>query len=219
MTPLLEIRNVSKSFAIRGGNLLVLDNINETAMAGELIALTGPSGAGKSTLMNIIGGLDKPTDGKIIFQGSDIYSMSENELNAYRGKNMGFIFQFHYLLEDFTALENIMLPMLIAGAAKDTAEKRAAELIASVGLTERSAHLPSELSGGEQQRIAVARAVANNPRLILADEPTGNLDKTNSAAVLEILKNQAESGVCVIIVTHDENIADACHRRVTLQKL
>lgn len=219
MTPLLEIRNVSKSFAIRGGNLLVLDNINETAMAGELIALTGPSGAGKSTLMNIIGGLDKPTDGKIIFQGSDIYSMPENELNAYRGKNMGFIFQFHYLLEDFTALENIMLPMLIAGAAKDTAEKRAAELIASVGLTERSAHLPSELSGGEQQRIAVARAVANNPRLILADEPTGNLDKTNSAAVLEILKNQAESGVCVIIVTHDENIAGACHRRVTLQKL
>lgn len=219
MTPLLEIRNVSKSFAIRGGNLLVLDNINETAMAGELIALTGPSGAGKSTLMNIIGGLDKPTDGKIIFQGSDIYSMPENELNAYRGKNMGFIFQFHYLLEDFTALENIMLPMLIAGAAKDTAEKRAAELIASVGLTERSAHLPSELSGGEQQRIAVARAVANNPRLILADEPTGNLDKTNSAAVLEILKNQAENGVCVIIVTHDENIAGACHRRVTLQKL
>ena len=197
----------------------MLDNISETAMAGELIALTGPSGAGKSTLMNIIGGLDKPTDGKIIFQGSDIYSMPENELNAYRGKNMGFIFQFHYLLEDFTALENIMLPMLIAGAAKDTAEKRAAELIASVGLTERSAHLPSELSGGEQQRIAVARAVANNPRLILADEPTGNLDKTNSAAVLEILKNQAESGVCVIIVTHDENIAGACHRRVTLQKL
>ena len=216
---LLEIKNVSKSFDMKGSSLLVIDNFNFSADKGDLIALTGPSGAGKSTLLHIIGGLDKPTKGSIIFNDIDIYSMKESELNVYRGKNMGFVFQFHYLLEDFTALENIMIPMLIHGTGKQEVEKRAEDLIKSVGLYERKNHYPSELSGGEQQGIAVARALSNKPEIILADEPTGNLDKANSLAVLEILKEQADNGVCVIIVTHDEYIASECRKHIVMQKL
>lgn len=215
---LLEIKDIRKSFKVRDNELLVLDRINEVADKGELIALVGPSGAGKSTLMNIIGGLDKPTSGSIIFKDSDIYKMSELELNKYRGKYMGFIFQFHYLLEDFTALENVMMPMLLNGVSQNSAKERALELIEKTGLLDRAGHYPSELSGGEQQRIAVARALSNKPELILADEPTGNLDKNNSIIVLDMLKKQAESGVCVIVVTHDEYIASSCNRQIVLQK-
>lgn len=215
---LLEIKDIRKSFKVRDNELLVLDGINEVADKGELIALVGPSGAGKSTLMNIIGGLDKPTSGSIIFKDSDIYKMSELELNKYRGKYMGFIFQFHYLLEDFTALENVMMPMLLNGVSQNSAKDRALELIEKTGLLDRAGHYPSELSGGEQQRIAVARALSNKPELILADEPTGNLDKNNSIIVLDMLKKQAESGVCVIVVTHDEYIASSCNRQIVLQK-
>lgn len=215
---LLEIKDIRKSFKVRDNELLVLDGINEVADKGELIALVGPSGAGKSTLMNIIGGLDKPTSGSIIFKGSDIYKMGELELNKYRGRYMGFIFQFHYLLEDFTALENVMMPMLLNGASQNSAKERALELIETTGLLDRAGHYPSELSGGEQQRIAVARALSNKPELILADEPTGNLDKHNSVVVLDMLKKQAENGVCVIVVTHDEYIASSCDRQIVLQK-
>lgn len=215
---LLEIKDIRKSFKVRDNELLVLDGINEVADKGELIALVGPSGAGKSTLMNIIGGLDKPTSGSIIFKGSDIYKMGELELNKYRGRYMGFIFQFHYLLEDFTALENVMMPMLLNGVSQNSAKERALELIEKTGLLDRAGHYPSELSGGEQQRIAVARALSNKPELILADEPTGNLDKHNSIVVLDMLKKQAESGVCVIVVTHDEYIASSCDRQIVLQK-
>lgn len=216
---LLEIKNVSKSFNMKGSTLQVINNFNFTAEKGDLIALTGPSGAGKSTLLHIIGGLDKPTEGSVIFNNIDIYNMKETELNIYRGKNMGFVFQFHYLLDDFTAFENIMTPMLIHNVPKGEAEKRAEYLIKNVGLYERRNHYPSELSGGEQQRIAVARALSNKPEIILADEPTGNLDKANSLAVLDILKQQSESGVCVIIVTHDEYIAEECKKHIVMEKL
>lgn len=216
---LLEIKNVSKSFDMKGNVLNVINDFNLTAEKGDLIALTGPSGAGKSTLLHIIGGLDKPTTGNVIFNNIDIYNMKEAELNVYRGKNMGFVFQFHYLLDDFTALENIMMPMLIHNTLKSEAEKRAEELIKKIGLYERRNHYPSELSGGEQQRIAVARALSNKPDIILADEPTGNLDKSNSLAVFEILRQQAEEGVCVIIVTHDEYIASECEKNIIMQKL
>lgn len=216
---LLEIKNVSKSFNMKGSTLQVINNFNFTAEKGDLIALTGPSGAGKSTLLHIIGGLDKPTEGSVIFNNIDIYNMKETELNIYRGKNMGFVFQFHYLLDDFTAFENIMTPMLIHNVPKGEAEKRAEDLIKNVGLYERRNHYPSELSGGEQQRIAVARALSNKPEIILADEPTGNLDKANSLAVLDILKQQSESGVCVIIVTHDEYIAEECKKHIVMEKL
>lgn len=215
----LEIKNISKSYDMKGSSLLVIDDFSYKAEKGDLISLTGPSGAGKSTLLNIIGGLDKPTKGNILFDGKDLYSRKESELNSYRGKNMGFIFQFHYLLDDFNALENIMMPMLIHNISKSEAEKRACELIESVGLSDRKNHYPNELSGGEQQRIAVARALAMKPDIILADEPTGNLDKANSKAVIDILKKQSENGVCVIIVTHDDFIASECIKHITMQKL
>lgn len=215
----LEIKNISKSYEMKDSSLLVIDNFSYTAEKGDLISLTGPSGAGKSTLLHIIGALDKPTKGNILFNGEDLYSKKENELNLYRGKHMGFIFQFHYLLDDFSAIENIMMPMLINNTPKDKAYEKAIKLIESVGLLNRKDHFPNELSGGEQQRIAVARALSMSPDIILADEPTGNLDKANSLAVLEILKKQAENGVCVIIVTHDDVIASECSKHITMQKL
>lgn len=215
----LEIKNISKSYEMKDSSLLVIDNFSYTAEKGDLISLTGPSGAGKSTLLHMIGALDKPTKGNILFNGEDLYSKKENELNLYRGKHMGFIFQFHYLLDDFSAIENIMMPMLINNTPKDKAYEQAIKLIESVGLLNRKDHFPNELSGGEQQRIAVARALSMSPDIILADEPTGNLDKANSLAVLEILKKQAENGVCVIIVTHDDVIASECSKHITMQKL
>lgn len=215
----LEIKNISKSYEMKDSSLLVIDNFSYTAEKGDLISLTGPSGAGKSTLLHMIGALDKPTKGNILFNGEDLYSKKESELNLYRGKHMGFIFQFHYLLDDFSAIENIMMPMLINNTPKDKAYEQAIKLIESVGLLNRKDHFPNELSGGEQQRIAVARALSMSPDIILADEPTGNLDKANSLAVLEILKKQAENGVCVIIVTHDDFIASECSKHITMQKL
>lgn len=215
----LEIKNISKSYEMKDSSLLVIDNFSYTAEKGDLISLTGPSGAGKSTLLHMIGALDKPTKGNILFNGEDLYSKKESELNLYRGNHMGFIFQFHYLLDDFSAIENIMMPMLINNTPKDKAYEKAIKLIESVGLLNRKDHFPNELSGGEQQRIAVARALSMSPDIILADEPTGNLDKANSLAVLEILKKQAENGVCVIIVTHDDVIASECSKHITMQKL
>ena len=215
----LEIKNISKSYEMKDSSLLVIDNFSYTAEKGDLISLTGPSGAGKSTLLHMIGALDKPTKGNILFNGEDLYSKKESELNLYRGKHIGFIFQFHYLLDDFSAIENIMMPMLINNTPKDKAYEKAIKLIESVGLLNRKDHFPNELSGGEQQRIAVARALSMSPDIILADEPTGNLDKANSLAVLEILKKQAENGVCVIIVTHDDVIASECSKHITMQKL
>lgn len=215
----LEIKNISKSYEMKDSSLLVIDNFSYTAEKGDLISLTGPSGAGKSTLLHMIGALDKPTKGNILFNGEDLYSKKESELNLYRGKHMGFIFQFHYLLDDFSAIENIMMPMLINNTPKDKAYEQAIKLIESVGLLNRKDHFPNELSGGEQQRIAVARALSMSPDIILADEPTGNLDKANSLAILEILKKQAENGVCVIIVTHDDVIASECSKHITMQKL
>lgn len=215
----LEIKNISKSYEMKDSSLLVIDNFSYTAEKGDLISLTGPSGAGKSTLLHMIGALDKPTKGNILFNEEDLYSKKEGELNLYRGKHMGFIFQFHYLLDDFSAIENIMMPMLINNTPKDKAYEQAIKLIESVGLLNRKDHFPNELSGGEQQRIAVARALSMSPDIILADEPTGNLDKANSLAVLEILKKQAENGVCVIIVTHDDVIASECSKHITMQKL
>ena len=216
---LLEIKSICRSFHHRGSELVVLKDINNYIEKGELVALTGPSGAGKSTLMHIMGGLDKPTSGEIIFNDNNIYNMDEESLNKYRGIHMGFIFQFHYLLEDFTALENVMIPMLLSGKNEKDALIRAKELVELVGLKERLNHFPAELSGGEQQRIAVARAIANNPDIILADEPTGNLDKANSLLVLDILKEHSKKGASIVIVTHDEYIASECTRKIELQKI
>lgn len=215
----LEISNISKSYKMKENSLLVIDNFSYKAEKGDLIGLQGPSGAGKSTLLHMIGGLDKPDSGSILFNGENIYNMKEHELNIYRGTNMGFIFQFHYLLDDFTALENVMLPMMLHNKNKQEILKQSELLLEKVGLINRKDHYPKELSGGEQQRIAVARALSMNPDIILADEPTGNLDKSNSKLVLDILKEQSEKGVCVIIVTHDDYIASECSKHITMEKL
>ncbi len=216
---MLELKDISKSYTIGENTLTVLDGFNETINEGELIALVGPSGAGKSTLLHIAGGLDAPSGGQVLFEGRSIYSLKEAELNRYRGSHVGFVFQSHYLLDDFTALENIMLPRLILGGDKKNAEKDAKALIESVGLSDRAGHFPSELSGGEQQRVAVARALVNGPKILLADEPTGNLDRGNSDAVMDILASLSEKGVSVVIVTHDEALASRCRRRIRLEKI
>ncbi len=216
---MLELKNISKSYDMVDGSLTVLKDFNEVINEGELIALVGPSGAGKSTLMHIAGGLDKPTSGKVLFKGQSIYDFKEADLNHYRGNHVGFVFQSHYLLDDFTAKENIMLPFIILGGNKKDAEIRANELLNSVGLSDRANHYPSELSGGEQQRISVARALVNSPKILLADEPTGNLDRANSDGVINILSSLSEKGVSVVIVTHDEAIASKCRRRIRLEKI
>lgn len=216
---MLELKNISKSYEVGENSLVVLSDFNETIEKGELIAIVGPSGAGKSTLLHIAGGLDAPSGGEVFFEGRSIYSLKEADLNGYRGNSVGFVFQSHYLLDDFTALENVMLPKLILGGDKKSTEKEARALIESVGLSDRLSHFPSELSGGEQQRIAVARALINNPKILLADEPTGNLDRGSSDAVMDILISLSEKGVSVVIVTHDEALSSRCRRLIRLKKI
>ncbi len=216
----LEIQNICKDFIVGSTKLTVLDNINISFEKGEIVALCGPSGAGKSTLMNIIGGLDKPTSGEIIYNGENIISKSETELDNYRGREVGFVFQSSYLLDDFTALENVMMPYQLSfNDDSKTAKKYALKLLEDFQLMDRKDHYPKELSGGEQQRIAVARAIINSPNIILADEPTGNLDRTNSNYLIELLQTLAsEKNITVIVVTHDELIANKLDRIIKLEK-
>lgn len=216
---LISLKNVVKSYPVGREELLVLDNISLDIDEGDLLAVTGPSGAGKSTLMHIMGGLEKPNSGDVLFNGAEIYNLHGTDLDKYRNQNVGFVFQSHYLLDDFTALENVAVPALFAGANMREASERAETLLASVGLSDRTGHFPKELSGGEQQRVALARALMNNPTMILADEPTGNLDKANSRTVQDILFALRDIGIAVVIVTHDQQIADQCGRVFHLQKV
>src|SRR5512141_2023644 len=183
MNPLLEVTDLCKSFGTKAGKVDVLKGINLGIAAGETIALVGASGAGKSTLLHIMGTLDRPTSGKVVFDGVDVFSGSEASLAQFRNRSIGFVFQFHHLLPEFTALENAMMPALISGMKKDEAARIAGQLLGDVGLSHRVTHRPGELSGGEQQRVAIARALVLSPKLLLADEPTGNLDTATSLAM------------------------------------
>jgi lipoprotein-releasing system ATP-binding protein len=185
---------------------------------GERVAIVGPSGAGKSTLLQIVGGLDKPNSGAVLFNGENVFDKKGKELDKYRNEFVGFVFQFHYLLEDFTAVENVMMPALIAGRNRAEAESDARELLGKVGLSERAEHFPVEMSGGEQQRTAIARALMNKPKMILADEPTGSLDRKNSDEILSMFDMMKEDGISVLIVTHDEGIAGSCDRTIKMEK-
>jgi lipoprotein-releasing system ATP-binding protein len=210
---MIELDNITRSF----GSLQVLKGISLKVDKGEIISITGPSGAGKTTLLQIMGSLDKPDTGRVLYDGRDITTMGEKELSSFRGSHIGFVFQFHQLLPEFTAKENIMIPMLIAGKNMHDAASRASELLEMLGLKDRSEHKPSELSGGEKQRIAVARALANKPDVILADEPSGSLDTRNKEELHNLFfKLRDMLGQTFVIVTHDESLASMTDRTIHL---
>ncbi len=191
--------------------------INLEFKKGEFIAITGPSGCGKSTMLNLLGALDKPTSGKIMIEGTDISTLNDNELAFIRGKKIGFIFQTFNLIPRLTALENVMLPMWFVGVAQEERKKRALSLLGNVGLSHRTNNRPSQLSGGERQRVAIARALANNPEIIVADEPTGNLDSKTGKDIMNLLKNiQKTNNITFILVTHDLDIARQAKMRIKM---
>ena len=209
--------NVSKTFKSGSDDLRVLSNVSLTASRGESLAVVGTSGCGKSTLLNLIGGLDKIDSGNITACGFDVSNLSEKNLTSYRSEGVGFIFQFHYLLKDFTALENVMLPMLMKGSGQGQALSAGMELLEKVQVANRSEHFPSQLSGGERQRVALARALINDPQLILADEPTGNLDERHKALVADLLFSlTADSGKTLLLVTHAADLASRAGRTMKL---
>ena len=217
---LLEARGVKKVFKKGGVQIPVLRGVDLAIQTGEMVAITGASGVGKSTLLHILGTLEPPTEGRIQFgpNRQDILKLGERELAEFRNRSLGFVFQFHYLLPEFTAVENVMLPALIAGHSRAMAESQARELLQFVGLGHRLEHRPSELSGGEQQRVAIARAVILRPKLLLADEMTGNLDSANSAMVVDLLvKLNHATGVSVLMVTHDQELAKKMHRVMVMK--
>ncbi|MCL1836066.1 MAG: ABC transporter ATP-binding protein [Treponema sp.] len=218
MSNMVIAEGIVKSFVSGNESLHILRGIGFEIQTGFSAAVSGSSGSGKSTLLNILGGLDRSDGGRAVVGGEEITALPEKALSEYRSRKIGFIFQFHYLLKDFTALENVMLPAYIAGMKKKRALERARALLADVRLGDRAGHFPSQLSGGERQRVAVARSMVNDPDLILADEPTGNLDPDNSALVTELLYAGAEKwGKTLLVVTHDEKLAARASRRYVLE--
>ena len=210
---MIRIENLTKQF----GELKVLKGVNLEVERGEVISIVGPSGAGKTTLLQLIGTLDKPTGGKIFFDGEELSRMNNRRLATFRNKHIGFVFQFHQLLPEFTALENITIPALIAGRDRKEAEKEAMELLRIMNLKERAGHKPSEMSGGENQRIAVARALINHPDVILADEPSGSLDSRNKEELHRLFFDLRDKfGQTFIIVTHDETLASLTDRTIRM---
>jgi lipoprotein-releasing system ATP-binding protein len=210
MSNLLEVRGLGKSYNTGVNTLEVLSGIDLDLQTGTTTALVGASGAGKSTLMHLLGTLDRPTSGTVCFRGEDVFKKNERELAAFRNKSIGFVFQFHHLLPEFTALENVMMPALIAGVSRSKARETAESLLLDVGLAQRVTHRPGELSGGEQQRVAIARALVLGPELLLADEPTGNLDmKTSDGIHAMLLEQQNKNGLTLVVVTHNERLAAA----------
>lgn len=209
----LLAENIHREFKTANSVLPVLRGINLTLEKGETAAITGASGVGKSTLLHILGGLDKPTSGRVRISDLALEGKSETELARFRNKKVGFVFQFHYLLEDFSALENVMVPMFLAGADKRSAKERAERILGRVGLIDRAAHRPHQLSGGEQQRVAVARALANDPEILLADEPSGNLDTATGNRLHDLMFELNEDRkTSLVIATHNRELASRCQR-------
>ena len=214
----IDCQNVSKSYQDGHLNVDVLHDLNVQIQAGESVSIIGASGSGKSTLLHILGGLDTPTSGKIALMGQDLATLNQAKLGALRNQYLGFVYQFHHLLAEFTALENVMMPLLIGKMKRSEAEERAAIMFEKVGLSTRMTHRPAELSGGEQQRAAIARALVNNPKCLLADEPTGNLDRNNARHVLEMmLQLRHELNTALVVVTHDDELAVRFDRVLTMK--
>ena len=217
MQEIIHIENIRKSYIMGRQVLPVLKGISLDIFKNEYVALMGPSGSGKSTLMNILGCLDTPTEGKYILNGNDVSKMEDNQLAEIRNKEIGFVFQQFNLLPRLSALENVALPLVYAGMPKKQRNERAMEVLEKVSLTDRSHHKPNELSGGQSQRVAIARALVNNPSIILADEPTGNLDSKTSFEIMEIFDKIHDGGNTVILVTHEEDIANFARRIIRLR--
>jgi lipoprotein-releasing system ATP-binding protein len=216
--PLVECRGLTKTFASAVEELCVLKGLDLSIESGSRVAITGASGCGKSTLLSILGGLDRATGGSVRVGDWRLDGIAERNLTSYRADTVGFVFQFHYLLKDFSALENVALPAYMRGERRDKAYARAAELLSDMGLSERLDHLPSKLSGGERQRAAIARALINKPSLVLADEPTGNLDSQSARAVRDLLYGLSERyGTTLVLVTHDQRLAEEADVRYTLE--
>lgn len=215
----LELKNIRRSYGQGDQELSILKGANFTLRAGETVALVAPSGTGKSTLLHIAGLLERPSQGDVIVSGHSCTEMSEDERTAVRRAEIGFVYQFHHLLPEFSALENIMMPQLIAGLPRKDASERAEQLLAYMRIGHRGTHRPSELSGGEQQRVAIARAVANAPQILLADEPTGNLDPDTAGYVFDALTALVrQSGLAAMIATHNHELASRMDRRITLDE-
>lgn len=211
---MISAENLTKTY----GNLNVLKGVSLTISKGEFITIVGASGAGKSTLLHILGTLDRPDKGQLKIGDTDVFKLNDKQLSAFRNKHIGFVFQFHHLLPEFTAIENVCIPAFIAKTAKNDAEKRAAELLDFLGLKERMHHKPSELSGGEQQRVAVARALINNPSVIFADEPSGNLDSANANDLHQLFfKLREQFNQTFVIVTHNEELANMADRKLVMR--
>lgn len=211
---MIKAENIVKRF----GDLEVLRGINLTIGKGEVVSIVGASGAGKTTLLQILGTLDKPTSGRVLIDNTDVATLSQTQLAAFRNTKIGFVFQFHQLLPEFTAIENAMIPALIAGLPKREAEKKAAELLDFLGLTERAQHKPAAMSGGEKQRVAIARALINNPAVVFADEPSGNLDSHNAEELQRLFFSLREKyGQTFVVVTHDMHLAQMCDRVIRIK--
>lgn len=211
---MIEVNDIHKKF----GDLEVLKGVNLSINKGEIVSVVGASGAGKTTLLQILGTLDRADSGEILFEGKSITKLRSNALSEFRNENIGFVFQFHHLLPEFSALENVVLPALIGNKNKKEAEQRAKDLLGMLGLSERLHHKPSQLSGGEQQRTSVARALINNPQLVLADEPSGNLDSENADELHELFfKLRKETNQTFVIVTHNEDLAEMADRKIVMK--
>ena len=215
----LELRGVRRVFRTEAGALPILRGADLTLVPGEIVALVAPSGSGKSTLLHLAGLLERPDGGKVLVRGRDAGTLPDGERTAIRRDSIGFVYQFHHLLGEFSALENVVLPQMIAGVSKRAAQERARTLLAAFGLAQRASHLPGKLSGGEQQRVAIARALANAPAVLLADEPTGNLDVATADVVFaELLATVRTHGVAALIATHNPDLAARMDRTVTLRE-